>query len=113
MSNILSLSNIKKKINIIYDSNNVDRFIVINTRPGRKYIIFTVSNDGLYYNYIISTEGVYIINAVEENRNHYTQQKYERENIAREIYQTVVHTFIKDYKRIVNMSVINSCPVTI
>ena len=50
MSNILSMRNVNKKNRIIYDSNNGDRFIVINTRSGGHDMIFIARNDGLYYN---------------------------------------------------------------
>ena len=54
-----------------------------------------------------------MINIVEENQKHYTQQKYERSKIVREIYQTVDYPFIKDYKNIIKVNTIKNCPVTI
>ena len=41
INNILSLRNVKKKNRIIYDSNNGERFIVINTILGEHDIIFS------------------------------------------------------------------------
>ena len=65
ISNIPSLRNIKNKNCIIYKSENGDRFILINTRPGVHDMIFTAKKDGPYYNNMINTEGVYIIITVE------------------------------------------------
>ena len=45
--NILSLNNINKKSLIVDDSENGDIFIVINTRPKRHLMIFTVDNGGI------------------------------------------------------------------
>ena len=73
ISNILSLSTVKKNNRIIYDSNNGYRLIVINTRPGGHKMIFTEKNYGLYYNDVCNTKGVSMLNTVEENLNHYNQ----------------------------------------
>ena len=64
ISNILSLSNIKKKNRIIYRSKNGDNFIVINTRPVGHGMIFTAKNDGLYYNDMSNTERVSMLSTV-------------------------------------------------
>ena len=108
ISNILSLSNINKKNRIIYDSENGDRFIVINKIPGGHNMIFTANNDGLYYNDMSSTKGVSMLSIMEENQRHYNQQQYEREKTARKIYQTVGHPSIKDYKNIIKMNEIKN-----
>ena len=50
---------------------------------------------------------------VKENWKKYTQRQYDHEKIAREIYQTVGHPSIKDYKNIIDMNAINNCLVTI
>ena len=39
---------VKKKNRNIYDSENIDRFIVINKRPGGHGMIFTANKDGTY-----------------------------------------------------------------
>ena len=80
--NILSLRNAKRKNIIIYDSDNGDIFIVINTRPGGYYIIFTLNKGGLYYNYMSNTKGVYMLSTGEENLKHHTQQQHNRAKIA-------------------------------
>ena len=107
ISNILSLSNIKKMNDTIHASKNGDIFIVMNKRPGIQDMIFTYNKDVLYYNDISNTEGVSMLSTVEENRNQYTQRQHEHDKIAREIHQMVVNTLIKDYKIIIEMNSIN------
>ena len=41
------MCNRKNNNSIIYDYKNRDRFIVINTRPGRHGMVFIENNDGL------------------------------------------------------------------
>ena len=81
----LSMKNLNKENHIIYDSNNWDIFIVINTRSGGHGMIFTLKTYGLYYKNTRKNEGVSMFSTVEENWKHYTQWKYEREKTAREI----------------------------
>ena len=83
ISNILSLRNSKKKNRIIYDSDNGDRFIVINTIPGVHYMIFTANKYRLYYNDKSNNKGVYMLSTVEENLKNYTKRQYERANKSR------------------------------
>ena len=83
ISNILSLSNVKKNHSIIYDSENGEKFIVINKRPGGNGMILTVEKDGVYCNNMINTEGVSMISTMEENQKHYNQQQYEHAKISR------------------------------
>ena len=53
-----------------------------------------------------NTEGVSMLSTMEGKLKRYTQQKHEREDIGRELYQTVVHPSIKDYKNIIRMNAI-------
>ena len=64
INNILSLRNVKKKNRIIYDSNNGERFIVINTILGEHDIIFTANKDGLYYRNMSNTKGLSMLSTV-------------------------------------------------
>ena len=104
--NILSLRNVNKNNSIIYNSRNVDKFIVINRRPGGHNIIFTAKKYGLYYNNMRNTQGVSMLINVEENRKYYTQRQYQRAKIAIELYQTVGNPSIKYYKRIIKTNTI-------
>ena len=80
--NILSLINVKKKNPILYNSDNVDIFIVIIKRTGGHNMIFTANNDGLYYKNMGNTKGVYMLSTMEEKLKHYNQRQHERANIA-------------------------------
>ena len=91
ISNILSMSNLKKKNSNMYDSKNGDRFIVRNTRPGGHDMILKSNNVGINYKNMRNTEGLPMLNTVVENRKHYTEHQYERAKISIEIYQTVGH----------------------
>ena len=57
IGNILSLSNVKKKNTIIYNSENGEILIVINTIPGGQDMIFTANKDMRYYKYMSNTKG--------------------------------------------------------
>ena len=53
-----------------------------------------------------------MLSTVEENLKHYTQQQYKSAKIARELYQKVGHTSIKDNKKIIKMNEMKNCTVT-
>ena len=72
--NIPSLIYVQNKKRIIYDSENGYIVIVINTKPGVHNMIFTSNNDILHYNDTSNTKGVYMLDTMEENLKHYTQQ---------------------------------------
>ena len=67
ISNLLILSNVKKKNIIIYESDKRDIFIVINTRPGVNDMIFTANKDKIHYKYVSNTKIVYMLSTMEEN----------------------------------------------
>ena len=67
ISNILSMSNVKKNNRITYESNNRDIFILINKIPGGHEVIFTENKDALYCNYMSKTKGVSMLSIMEEN----------------------------------------------
>ena len=71
-------------------------------------MIFTSNKYRLYYNDKSNNKGVYMLSTVEENLKNYTKRQYERANKSREIYQTVVHPSIKDYRNIIGMNAIKN-----
>ena len=111
ITNILSLSNVKKKRRIVYDSENGDTFEVIN-KNGDK-LKFGPSEHGLYYYDLNKTEGFSMLQTVQENRFPYSARQFERAKIARDVYHAIGNPSISDYKNIIKTNGLRNCPVTI
>lgn len=79
IANILSLSKVKEKYRITYDSKNGNEFTV--HKDDNSVHHFKESPRGLYYmdiNENIQRENVLVVNTVEENKAKYTNRDYER-----------------------------------
>ena len=110
ITNILSLSHVKKKWSITYDSDKDDLFRV--DKGDGNILEFKPSIKGLYY-HDPKAEEFALIETVAENKSYYTNRQFERAKVARELYQTIGHPSIKDFKAIIKGNMIKNCPVTI
>jgi hypothetical protein len=115
ITNILSLSRVKKKIPITYDSKNDIEFHVI--KPD-KHVVLKESASGLYYHDTANREFLMLnataatIGTIKANREGFTDRNYERAKRARKALALVGYPSSKDFKHMVSSNMITNCPVT-
>jgi hypothetical protein len=86
ISNILSLSRVKKKFPITYDSKNDNEFHVIKSD---KHVVFKESNSDLYYHdttdraFLMLIANKAAIDTIKTKREGFTDHDYERAKRAR------------------------------
>jgi hypothetical protein len=115
IANILSLSRVKKKFPITYDSKNDNEFHVI--KPD-KHVVFKESDSGLYYH--DTTDGAFrMLNAnktdidtIKTNREGFTERDYERAKRARKALALAGYPSPKDLKYMASSNIIKNCYVT-
>jgi hypothetical protein len=122
IANIFGFSDLKKKHQITYDSDKEDAFRV---HMDNEIIKFECSPDGLYQ-YLVSNgyqQGLKedqkedgasnLISTVAENRKGCTLHQFERAKEARKLYHIVGTLTMNNFKSLLQMSVIQNCPVTV
>ena len=110
ITNILSLSNVKKKYKITFNSEDGDCFFV---HKPEKIIKFRCSENGLYIHNIKNKQDVIMVNTVAENESAYTDRQVAQAKRARKLYGIVGYPSIKDFKAMIEGNLIMNCPVTI
>jgi hypothetical protein len=120
IANIFGFSDRKKKHRITYDSNKKDAFIVHMDNENIKFECSPL------YQYLVS-EGYQrglkedqkengasnLISIVAENRKGYTLRQFERAKEARRLYHIVGTPTVNNFKSLLQMNVIQNCPVTV
>jgi hypothetical protein len=79
IANIISMSLVRKKFPVRYDSVAGDQFIV--SKPD-KDVIFSASRSGLYYHDTIN-RAVVLMNTIKQNKEGFTERDYNQEKSAR------------------------------
>ena len=116
IANILSLSRVKTKYWITFDSDENNEFIV--HKPDGSTRNFKESNRGLYYHDTstvvtgVSEAGTVLITTVAGNASNYTPADYSRALLARKTQQIIGRPSMRDYIRYVENNLIPNCPVT-
>ena len=116
IANILSLSRVKTKYHITFDSNENNKFIV--HKPDGSTRNFKESNRGLYYHDTstvvtgVSEAGTVLITTVAGNASNYTPADYSRALLAHKTQQIIGRPSMRDYIRYVENKLIPNCPVT-
>ena len=116
IANILSLSRVKTKYRITFDSNENNEFIV--HKPDGSTRNFKESNRGLYYHDTstvvtgVSEAGTVLITTVAGNASNYTPADYLRALLARKTQQIIWRPSMRDYIRYGENNLIPNCPVT-
>jgi hypothetical protein len=109
IANILSLSCVKKKHRVTFDSNNGNKFI-IHHEDGRE-TVFTESQQGLYY--MDTTQDSFaMLTTVAENKDKYTVDAYSRAQLARKIQIMIGRPSTKEFIKIVDKNLLPNCPIT-
>jgi hypothetical protein len=108
IANILSMSLVKKKFPVRYDSASGDQFIV--SKPD-KDVIFSASSSGLYY-HDTTNRAVVLVNTVKQNKEGFTEREFNRANSARRALGLVGYPSPRDFKNMVRSNMIKNCSVT-
>ena len=113
IANILSLSKVKKRYRVAYDSANGDSFDVY--LPANRIRSFIEAPTGLYYSDMraqaSSTENVFI-NTVAENKSKYSKRDYLRAVNTRKLQSIVGNPSLKKFKQILRENTIKKIPST-
>ena len=116
IANILSLSRVKTKYRITFDSDENNEFIV--HKPNGSTRNFKESSRGLYYldtstgvTGVVET-GMALVTTVANNASNYTHADYSRALLARKTQQIIGRPSMRDYIRYVENNLIPNCPVT-
>ena len=104
-ANILSLSKVKNRYRVYYNSADGGAFVMV-VRDGKE-IPFQDSSNGLYVYDTPSLQdtsqrGVVLVNMVAENASMYTPADYSRAQKARRLQVVIGRPSLKDYLHIVN-----------
>ena len=116
IANILSLSRVKTKYRITFDSDENNEFIV--HKPDRSTRNFKESSHGLYYHDTstvvtgVAEAGTVLITTVAANASSYTNADYSCALLARKTQQIIGRPSIRDYIQYVENNLIPNCPVT-
>ena len=110
IANILSLSRLKEKYRVTYDSENGNDFIV--HKPDGNYWHFVQSDRGLYYTDVGRDTSEVLVNTVQENLENYTRGAIKRATLARSIQKMIGRPSTKDFLQIMQNNLLPNCPVT-
>jgi hypothetical protein len=108
IAKIISMSLVRKKSPLIYDSVVVDQFIV--SKPDKE-VIFSASRSGLYY-HNTTNRTVVLVNTVKQNKEGFTEREYNGEKSARRALGLVGYPSPRDFKNMVRSNMIKNCSVT-
>ena len=116
IANILSLSRVKTKYWITFDSDENNEFIV--HKPDGSTRNFKESSCGLYYHDTsmevtgVAETGTVLVTTVADNASNYTHADYSHALLAHKTQQIIGQPSIRDYIRYVENNLIPNCPVT-
>jgi len=110
IANILSLSRVKERHKVTYDSTDGNAFLV--HRPDGTTRRFEESDHGLYFsNAGITGSGTILVSMVETNRSNYSDEAYSRALAARQIQRTIGRPSTKDFIRYIDDGHLPGCPI--
>jgi hypothetical protein len=108
IDNFLSMSLMKKKFPVRYDSTAGDQFIV---SKADKYVIFVVSSSGLYY-HDTTNRAIIMVNTIKGNMEGFPDREFDRATTARRALGLVGFPSPCDFKNMVRSNTIKNCTVT-
>jgi hypothetical protein len=108
IANILSLSQLKERYPVKYDSSSGNQFVV---KQPTKNMIFKQSLSGLYY-HDRRDRAIVMVNTVKENREGYMNREFERAKVLRRALGMVGYPSPADFTNMVCANMIPNCPVT-
>jgi hypothetical protein len=108
IANILSMSLLRKKFPVRYNSIAGDQFIV--SKP-EKDVILSASRSGFYYHDTTNCP-VVLVNTVKQNNEGFTEREYNRAKSARRALGLVGYPSPRGFKNMVRSNMIKNCSVT-
>ena len=109
ITNILSMSNVKQKYRVTYDSHGEDRFIVY--RPN-ELLYFNCSANGLYFHDTMNKH-VTLVSPISDNLEGFSQRQIENAKKAKKLYNIMGLPSVNDYKQLVKNNMLYNNPVTV
>ena len=122
IANILSLSKVKERYRVTYDSKNGNQFVV-HLRNGLKQV-FSQSKAALYYSMVRNNtkqstlkrknntiENHTALNTVAENKAKYLKREIQRASLARKIHKSIGHPSLRKFIEIVVNNQLPNCPI--
>ena len=116
IANILSLSRVKTKYHITFDSDMTNEFIV--HKPDGSTRNFKESSRCLYYHDTstdvagVAETGTALLTTVDDNTSNYTHADYSHTLLAHKTQQIIGRLSTCDYNRYVENNLIPNCPIT-
>jgi hypothetical protein len=112
IANILSLSKVKEKYRVTFDSNNGNLFVV--HKPSGQDRKFKESRTGLYYwdTKENKNDGQVLVSTVEQRKDKYTNRAYLAAEKARKLQDTICRPSTLSYLDIVKNNLLLNNPVT-
>ena len=116
IANILSLSRVKTKYCITFDSDMTNEFIMHN--PDGSTRNFKESSRSLYYHDTstdvagVAETGTALVTTVADNASNYTHADYSRALLARKTQLIIGRPSTRNYIRYVENNLIPNCPIT-
>jgi hypothetical protein len=111
IANILSLSRVKQKYRVTFDSTNGNQFII--HKPDGTTREFQESSRGLYYHDTnTSASASLLVNTVRNNSSQFTAQEYSQASLARKLQCIIGRPSTKEFLRIVDSNLLPNCPIS-
>jgi hypothetical protein len=108
IANTISLSNVKEKCPVRYDSQAGKKIVLV--KPD-KDIVFKQSPAGLYY-HDTGNRAFVMVNTIKENREGLTCREVEKAKEARRALALVGYPSPKDFMNMVSSNMIKNCPIS-
>ena len=116
IANILSLSKVKEKYRVTFDSDINNQFIV--HRPDRTQLISQQSSRGLYFldtsltpQPVNGTRGTVLVTTVADNTNSFSNADYSQAVLARKIQKTIGRPTTWAFIYFIENNLLPNCPV--
>ena len=112
ITNILSLSWVKNKYQITFNSADDNTFMV--HKPNGTTCRFQESSHGLYYHDMqTSASASLLVTTVDDNKSRYTTQEYSQASLAHKLQCIIGRSSTKDFLKIVNSNLLPNCPISL
>ena len=116
IANILSLSKVKEKYRVTYDSDNNNQFIV--HRPDGTQRIFQQSSRGLYFldtslrpQPVNGTRDTILVTTVADNANNFSNADYSQAVLARKLQKIIGRPTTRAFIYFIENNLLPNCPV--
>ena len=110
IANILSLSRVRKRYRVTFDSWDGNQFVVHKDDGSRR--IFKEHMEGLYYLDVKREEGTSLVSTVADKKSRYTNRDYSQAVLARKLQNVVGRPSMKTFLEMVENKWLPNCPIS-